>query len=436
VVDEARRYRQMGVRTDLPDLAYIDSMRQRLEDDWRRWRMTDAYPFIEDMLRDSYRQSVKQRRKFFDAVRANPQLCGYNLTGMLDHGLTGEGVWTFWREFKPGIADAMRDGWAPLRWCLFATPEHGYCGKPIHLEAVLANEDMLPPGAYPVTFRLNGPAGVVWEKRTKAVIARKKPLATPVLSETVRVGGPAGGYTLAASMENAAPAGDRLTVRLSRKDELPRLKCTLAAWGVGARATRWLAGRGVVCRPFSPKNAPSGDVLLLGQPRDTEPESHWHSLAAWTARGGTVIALSPRAFTQGDGLLHRLPLRDKPRLVGFWDWLYHRECVARSHPAISGLQGPGLLDWGIFGEVISHVMLQGGARPSEPIIAAFAVGYCKATGYDSGIVLGAYRHGKGRFILNALNILENVGRHPAADRLLLNLIAYGAGLRVCECTVR
>ena len=30
--------------------------------------------------------------------------------------------------------------------------------------------------------------------------------------------------------------------------------------------------------------------------------------------------------------------------------------------------------------------------------------------------------GRGRFILNALRIVENLGRNPAADRLLLNLI--------------
>jgi len=32
--------------------------------------------------------------------------------------------------------------------CLFAEPIHAYVGRPIRLEAVLANEDVLAPGSY------------------------------------------------------------------------------------------------------------------------------------------------------------------------------------------------------------------------------------------------------------------------------------------------
>ena len=424
VVDEGRAFRPYGAREDLPDLAYIEGMRARLEKDWRRWKLAEAYPFLEDMLRDSYRQSGRQRRKLFDLIRSNPQLCGYNLTGMLDHALTGEGVWTFWREFKPGIADVMRDGWAPLRWCLFASPEHGYSGDPLHLEAVLANEEVLPPGDYPVTFRLWGPAGQVWEKRAVATVTADRPFATPVLSATVRLKGPAGEYTFAASMEAAAPRDDRLTVRVSSREALPHLDVSVMTWGLTAKAQRWLADHGATCRPFAPEGE---GVLLVGVPREKWPEAQWRAVAEFAERGGTVVCLAPRAFAEGDDPVRWLPLRGRLTCVTFWDWLYHREHVARPHPVLAGLQGPGVLDWDYYGEVISHEMFQGSAQPVEPIVAAFAVGYCRPTGYESGIVLGAYPYGRGRLVLNALHLLENLGRHPAADRLTLNLIAWAAG---------
>ncbi len=50
------------------------------------------------------------------------------------------------------------------------------------------------------------------------------------------------------------------------------------------------------------------------------------------------------------------------------------------------------------------------------------------SGYASGLVAASYPFGAGRFLLNSLCILENVDRHPAADRLLLNMVAYGAAL--------
>jgi hypothetical protein len=42
------------------------------------------------------------------------------------------------------------------------------------------------------------------------------------------------------------------------------------------------------------------------------------------------------------------------------------------------------------------------------------------------VLLGAYRFGAGRFLVSTFQILNQVDRHPAADRLLVNLLAYGA----------
>ena len=41
-------------------------------------------------------------------------------------------------------------------------------------------------------------------------------------------------------------------------------------------------------------------------------------------------------------------------------------------------------------------------------------------------MIASYPLGAGHFILNLLWILENLGIHPAADRLLLNMINYAA----------
>jgi len=59
--------------------------------------------------------------------------------------------------------------------------------------------------------------------------------------------------------------------------------------------------------------------------------------------------------------------------------------VARPHPVLAGLPGPGVLDWDYYDKVVSHEMFQGALQPDEAIVAAFAVGYCLPGGYDSGI---------------------------------------------------
>jgi len=169
--------------------------------------------------------------------------------------------------------------------------------------------------------------------------------------------------------------------------------------------------------------------LLIGYPSEEHPAKGWQAVTDLARRGGTVVCLESKAFVEGDDRSRWLPLRDVLSCVPFNDWLYHREHVARPHPVMAGLQGPGLLDWNYYGDLIPQEMFQGKTQPVEPIIAAFAVGYCKPTGYDAGIALGVYKLGKGRLVLNAMNVLKHVGHHPASDRLFLNLIVWAMGAK-------
>jgi hypothetical protein len=89
--------------------------------------------------------------------------------------------------------------------------------------------------------------------------------------------------------------------------------------------------------------------------------------------------------------------------------------------------------------VIPHSHFQGQDPPDDVVAVSFAVGHgnIRPGGYASGVLAGSYRcsvrgdsgrlMGTGMFFLNAFPILENVDLHPAADRLLLNLINYAAG---------
>ncbi|NLX42679.1 MAG: hypothetical protein GXY79_04275, partial [Chloroflexi bacterium] len=412
--------------------AWLRELGDRLAADWERFGMQGVYPFLEDLLRDSQRLHVRQRLMGFDLIRANPQLCGYNLTGMLDHGMTGEGLWTFWREWKPGIVDALTDGWAPLRWCLFASPLHGYLGRPLQIEAVLATEDVLPPGDYPVTARIaHHHGGIAWEQRAVARIPAVKPgedgpLAVPVLQEEVTLSDLAGDYTLAVELERGgSPAGGRLGLRLSDPGDLPQMQATVNVWGVDTHVQRWLAAHGVACRPLAEGKSALPGVILVGDPGEEGQEvGRWRELVARIHTGSVALFLSPMAFRRGDDPVGWLPLARKGRCYAFGDWLYHKECVAKAHPVFAGLQAPGIMDWDYYGAVIPHELFDGQDTPAEVMAAAFAVSYPCPGGYASGVLMGAYPLGAGRFVLNTLRILDLVDRHPAADRLLLNLIRY------------
>jgi hypothetical protein len=258
-------------------------------------------------------------------------------------------------------------------------------------------------------------------------ISDPPPLAVPVLRETVKLEGPPGRYTFAANLERGgAPSGGRLAFYLSDSSALPRLQGDVALWGVEKAAEEWLTARGLNCRSFRADPADEPKLVLVGKPGDAEQNAEaWQRLTQLMAKGSTVVFVSAHVFRQGKAGMNWLPLKKKGRCYAFNDWLYHKECVAKRHPVFEGLQGPGILDWDCYGPVIPHDVFEGQDTPDETIAAAFATGYHEyPTGYGASLLIAAYRSGEGRFILSTPYVLENLGTHPAADRLLVNLVRY------------
>lgn len=436
VIHEARMYEEAGIPSNAEDYVLVNSMAERFVADWKRFGMDTVYPFPETLLNKSQAAMARHRLAGFNAIRSNPHICGYNLTGMLDHAFTGEGIWRFWRDWKPGAFDAMRDGWAPVRWCLFVEPTHVYAGRPFTVEAVLANEDVLRSGEYAAHFELWGPNGSAWQ-RDIAVSVRSAPgpdegpLAIPVLKEEVVLTGPEGTYEIVPDVERGiAPPETTWQFHLTDAALFPRLDQSLATWGITNEVESWLKSRGAAVSQFQNIVGGRRNLILVGDVSKDSQATEWWKLAEHMATGSSVLFLSPQAFKRDKEAAAWLPLARKGRVYEFNDWLYHKECVAKHHPVFDGLQGPGLLDWYFYGPTLPHYVFDGQDTPTEVIAASFAAGYSTPGGYASGILLGSYKFGAGQFFVNSFSILDHVDQHPAADRLLLNLIRYaGAASR-------
>jgi len=441
VIREWKKCIEAGLNPNAEDVALLKKMSDSFVNDWNRLGFDGTYAFPEDMLRHSQALSSRWRAQGFSLIRSNPKICGFNLTGMLDHVMTGEGVWTYWREWKPGIADAMSEGWASLRWCLFVKPVHVYSGREFEVEAVIASEDILQPGDYPVSFKIIGDAGVVWKHSSILHIPETKegdeaPLAWPVFNENITLNVPAGKYELHANMENAAPTAGSISFYVSETANLPKVTGTIALWGIDSKTEGWLNSQGVVSTKFSDSIPGKREVILVGDSVELSDDADgWLELARRAAQGSTVIFASPKAFQRKTDQpeldpVGWLPLENKGKILEYSDWLYHKETVGKLHPIFEGLPSKGILDWDYYGQVISHTLLIEQDTPEETVTAGFAVGHSfggtTCEGYMCGTMVCSYRFGSGRFIINTLRILENLDTNPAADHLLLNLLNCAA----------
>ena len=117
-----------------------------------------------------------------------------------------------------------------------------------------------------------------------------------------------------------------------------------------------------------------------------------------------------------------LELKGTPINPGLTSYVYPKDTWARQHPIFNGLPAGGLLDEIYYRELFSKLLWSNQDMPSEVVAASLVTSWQ----YFSGLRIAVYDLGAGRFILNSFRIRENLGTHPAAERLLKNMLIYMA----------
>jgi len=447
-----RLYQQYGgAHTEAYDLmqGYLNGFMG----DWDHWKMDEIFMDPDDFFNQTIARMASQRKINWNAIRGNPNMAGFNLTGVVDQGLpsASEGLTTAFRELKPGTMDVMFDCNAKLRLCLFAEPANIYRGSPIKLDVVLANEDDLKPGTYPVRLQVIGPDHLRVLDRTidievpEAIDGKEPSLAYPVFSEHMVIDGPTGRYQfLARFAQGAGAAGGDNEFYVTDSADMPNVEAEVVLWGDDPGLEKWLGENGIRCRKFDPAVTDKRELILAStKPQAPGGAEAFAELATRIARGSSVVFLSPDIFAGPNGTTHWVPLKNKGSVGDTSRWLYHADDWAKNHPIFDGLQ-IGLLDYTIYRDIIPNQIWRGQQIPAE----AVAGSHVTCLWYDGGLLNSVQELGAGRFILNTLWIRRNLGllseneqavinsqtvvverslkQVPAAERLLRNMLNYAA----------
>jgi hypothetical protein len=404
--------------------------RQRLDwflADWKKWNMENTFASPEEYFARCLARMGEQRKLGLNAIRSNPNVIAHSMTGTTDCGDAGEGVIDLFRNPKPGTYDAIYDGWYPLRWCTFVEPVNLYRGSSVHLEAVLVNEDVLAGGEYPVRVQLVGPDNFIAYDQVITVMVpdpvTEPPFARLVWSKDVVVEGPGGVYRfLVAFQKGGAAMGGDIPFYVFDPTDMPAVKTKLLLWGDDPELGQWLQKNNIKARKTAGEKQTGREVILVSGSQPDSDEA-FRDLTTRIARGSTAIFLSSSVFAKGDQAFAYVPLKNKGSVAGMPSWLYHKDEWCKKHPIFDGLQSGDLMDYTFYREIIPDTAWVSQDPPAEAVAGAFNT----SIDYSAGLMVAVHKLGAGRFVLNTLLIRENVLNHPVAERLLRNMLIYGAG---------
>lgn len=417
VIEEWRFFQQNGCDPKLEDSAFVEYQSRKLIEDWKKFGLEKVYPFPEMMLKESQRLSAKNRLFDINMIRSNPRVAGYSLTGLLDHGMCGEGIWSYWRRMKPEIYDALTDGWAPLRFCLF-TKQHVYSGEEFEIEAVMANDGVLGIGTYTADFAIMGDCGVL-ETFTHEFEIKDDSFAVPIMKRTVSLEVPTGKYYFVASLrEGGAPMGLKIEFLVTNTNDIPKSSGKVYVEGLKESTVNFLNASGVETAKFQDN---TDGIVLVGEEINQDTIK---SVVNAAEKGAKVLFVNSKYFGDKKDDVALLGLPSDIKIADYRDWLYHKECVITHNTIFQGL-GNGLVDFMTFGQSFPHIAFEGDTVPDEIICPAFLTGYYTIKdAYAAMHCACGFNKGKGKLYLNCFDIENNIGKNPTADILLINFINY------------
>lgn len=170
------------------------------------------------------------------------------------------------------------------------------------------------------------------------------------------------------------------------------------------------------------RDVPAGATVFVGF-RKLSDEIR-DQLVAVARSGGLVVFLQPEALASHGAELRRLPLLSPGRIKWISNWLYHADSVVLESPLTADVPSRGILDTRFFGEAWGNADFHGTTVPDVPAIVSAYIGKGDKPGEtecDVAVQLGAYRAGRGWFVLNTLR-LDLGGGPPGTDLILRNMM--------------
>lgn len=459
LADNVRRYREHG-NPKTPDyrfhLRLLDSLNKLMD----KHELRRLFPDASALCLATQKLQADGNKLQLEALRLNPKVDGYCLHAYTaGDWVTGAGVLDIWRQPKlqyQACAQVQR----PMYLAIHAEPQNVYAYKGTKLTVTVVNDGPCQQAALSVS--VTDGSG-----ETRPLCNQAAGIGTGItklLEHKLDTAGQSGVLTVTARLTNGdtTVASNSYPLFVLKIDQLKPTAERVTLIEPKQQMRKFFTGCGVEAVRFGDGENVTGPVLIAQRDAWTGQQmTEFGRLMEWVNRGGTAVWLEVPAAGEDHGQpIYRDPKKNymmqlqgqtepwrlaSSRLIdegvfplnlrsrtarGMWIPVGH---YVRQHPVFDGLPAGGFM-----GQPYQNVAAVDTITnlPGEAIAGSLSWDidrdYRGPTQWWHGSDLAVVRHGEGRMILSMLRIVENLGRDPVADRMIMNLIRFAQDRRQSE----
>jgi len=400
---------------------HYEKMLRMLTTGFAQQHLTPVFGTLSDFCRAS--QAVQADGVLYEtqAMRLNPCVAGYIICQLADYPLeTGGGVLDIWGNPKAAL-ETLRQVNRPVQATMFVDPVCCYAGEPIHYELATVNEGAALPGCT-LLVRLTTRAGQELARHTHALDVPHGMLG---LDAPALRAAESGACDVRAELWQAAHmlAATTAPVMVLARRAAPC--ATVAVIDCSGRLSDYLHAQGVTPVPFDGQAAP---VILIGDLEELDAPTYARVLAAYAmaARGACLVFLgignakpmSPWYKTVTQDFYPKFFPENIQLLCaeGRVDNTFH---YVKDHPLFAGLPVNTIINLEYRNVYPRNCLVN--ANPAGEVVSGCFHMAPPLWGVDTLLV----RHGAGVVLYHQYDIIAWLGKDPAADYLLHNVLAFG-----------
>lgn len=397
-----------------------------------------VYPDLQKFCIEQQTLHSNANKRMIEAIRSNPRVRGYCV-----HALTGgdwvlgAGLLDLWRNPKQSYYGTKEVG-APRYLAIRVMPRNIYAGQAAKVRVTGINDQDAVSGTLEVhLINDEGKSVKEWSRKVDLTSGVSR-----LLEEVLDASKWSGAFQAAVVLKDSSGtvvAQNTFGFDVFAPKDLSIPSATIAVMDSKNKLKPFLRKKGIAFVEFDQDTPKSLPVFVVdNKAPNAALKSQFKILEKWVRAGGTAVYLQAMLHPGSAYWSAQLPSdevlpirKEKKHAFGLWVGVSH---IVTDHPVFEGLPVNCMMGQEYENVWSPYVLKDMGG---ELIVGSVSYGFYGGPDQHKqcykgpepafyGMDMGVVPHGKGRYVLNTLRLVENLGKDPVADKILFNLINWTA----------